>query len=245
MARRGKFNTSNDVFLDMYRNPFKYVDRAQLYDLIEKTKKDIQSVCGDKQIMLATSGGKDSICVSELFKDADVDAVRVHARYGMTPTGVKPECDYEVDAGFDWADLSVDTQYLFAKDRKTKSKMWSRGHQRALLTEAKKYDMLVMGRRTEENTVRDKLYRHKGKDVLQYFPIKDWSQEDIFGYLYLKGIELPDYYLLPDGFILSGQYSILAQMQNWEQVADYDLIQLERASKYFEEAREIYENRKD
>lgn len=245
MVRRGKFNTTNDVFVDMYRNPFKYVDRTYLYELIEKTKKDIQSVCWDKEIILATSGGKDSLCLSELFKDADVDATRVHARYGMASSWVQPECDYEVNAGFDWSDLSLEPQYLFANDRKLKHKMWAKGHQHALLTEAKKYDVLVQGRRSEENMVRDKLYRHKGHDVLQYFPIKDWRQEDIFGYLYLRGVELPDYYLLEDGFISSGQYAVLAQMQDWEQVADYDLVQLGRASKYFKGAKEIYENRKD
>ena len=88
----GKFTTSNDVFLDMYLNPFKYVSKASLYELIEETKKDIQSVCLGKKVMLATSGGKDSICISELFKDANVDATRVHARYGMTSSWVQPEC---------------------------------------------------------------------------------------------------------------------------------------------------------
>lgn len=241
---RSKFTTSNDVFLDMYRNPFKYVDRGHVYELIEETKKDIQSVGLGKRVMIATSGGKDSICVSELFKDAGVDAIRVHARYGMTSSWVQPECDYELDAGMDWSDLKREPQYLFTPHRKLKHKMWARGHQRVLLTEAKKYDLLVQGRRTEENAVRAKLYRHKGHDVLQYFPIRDWSHEDVFGYLYLKGIELPSYYMEPDGFI-NGRYALLAQMQNWEQVADYDLLQLERASKYFEEARELYENRKD
>lgn len=235
---------SHEEMLDVFNNPFDYIDYDEAMNEIERALLEVSQLKG--KILVGHSGGKDSIVVDHLLKESDLEYESLLVSYGTTSTHVEPDVTRVINCGFDW-DWYVDKpQYLFTQEPRFRNKLWARGHQKVIRQEGQNYDIVILGRRLKENTVKSK--RYKVGDTSMYFPIRDWGYGQLFAYIKTRGIELPHYYFLPHGMTRDWGWEDLAEFpldedEAWEAIKQYDPIQLERASKYFEKARIVYENR--
>ena len=172
---------------------------ADLDELIAQAHIDIDSALATcSNPVLAFSGGKDSIVmahlmalhgitigaceVSHYYERQAADVQNIAANMGLTISWEKRRDD-------DW--LRRNPQYLFAADSRIRLKWFAQRQHTTMRDYATEngHDMVVFGRRTQENTVPHMLYktRHLGS----FHPIRAWKHEHIWAYMDKVGIPKP------------------------------------------------------
>jgi 3'-phosphoadenosine 5'-phosphosulfate sulfotransferase (PAPS reductase)/FAD synthetase len=172
---------------------------THLSDLVAKAHEDIAGALRvSKKPLIAYSGGKDGLVAAHLmaqhgatngvcetsfyYATQEADVRQTAARLGLNVS-------FQENRDDDW--LRKHPEFLFADDAPTRSKSFAGRQQRTMRINAEKQgaDMVVFGRRTEENSVKTMLYPVHGR--LSFHPIRDWRETDVWAYLASVGIERP------------------------------------------------------
>lgn len=172
----------------------KKVDRA--IKLIQAASK-IAITNGCPEIEVCYSGGKDSDVILELAKMAGIKYRAIYKNTGIDPNGTIKHAK-EVGAEVmppkkKFVDLIAYHGYPSRMNR------YCCKH----LKEYKILDYAILGIRADESTKRKERYKEpeqcrvysKKEKVRQYFPILDWTKEDVLAFIKEHGIQLhPLYY---------------------------------------------------
>lgn len=178
----------------------KKVDRA--IKLIQSASK-IAAANGCPQIEVAYSGGKDSDVILELTKMSGVPYRAIYKNTTIDPSGT---IKHAIDNG-----VEVNRPKMSFLDILKKKGFPSR-RARFCCAELKEYKVLdyaILGIRADESVKRAKRYKEpeqcrvydKDNKCRQYFPILDWTKDDVLEFIQERGIKLHPLYYKEDGSI--------------------------------------------
>ena len=172
----------------------KKVDRA--IKLIQSASK-IAAENGCPQIEVCYSGGKDSDVILELTKMANVEFRAIYKNTGIDPNGTIQHCKENnveiMKPKKNFGELIIKHGFPSRKNR----------YCCQYLKEQKILDYAILGIRANESNARKKRYKepeqcreyNKKEKTRQYFPILDWTKEDVLEFIKESGIKLhPLYY---------------------------------------------------
>ena len=171
----------------------KKVDRA--IKLIQSASKiAVENGCSD--IEVAYSGGKDSDVILELTKMAGVPYRAIYKNTGIDPKGTIAHCkenNVEVlKPKAKFGDLILKHGFPSMQNR----------YCCQYLKEYKVLDYAILGIRADESTKRKARYKepeqcrvyNKKEKTRQYFPILDWTKEDVLAFINELYIQLNPLY---------------------------------------------------
>lgn len=185
------------------------VSKAEIDNAIDRALVEIGQVCKGKRCAIAWSGGKDSIALEWITRQAGIEK------------GIMALSNLEFNAFLDWLVIhqppyldimtsSFDAtmfvsrpEYLFPDNSDVLGK-WYGMHQHRIQKEyahAHKLDLMIMGRRKADSNYTGRgsnLYTNKDGTI--YNPLADWSHEYIFAVLHYYQLPLPPTYRFPRGF---------------------------------------------
>jgi 3'-phosphoadenosine 5'-phosphosulfate sulfotransferase (PAPS reductase)/FAD synthetase len=154
--------------------------------------------------MLAYSGGKDSVVVAHIIKEAGLmnyikDAVCETSFYfekqledikvfsGQLGWNVT----FKDSLGWDW--LRRYPEVIFSNDPSIRGWSFAQRHQKTVADYARTHgnDAIIFGRRTEENTVPSHLYYRKQIGSWSCHPIREWTTQNVWDYFELFDLPIP------------------------------------------------------
>ena len=153
-----------------------------------------------KRITLAFSGGKDSLAMALIaaslgFRQAACEecfvlqCMKEDTRANAARIGL--EVHYMDSLSKNW--LMEHPRMLFA-ELPIQAKLYHARQQTSLarFAKANNTQIVVFGRRRQENTIKSPAYLKDG--VWQCFPIFDWSHEDVWEFIHANGLPVPRIY---------------------------------------------------
>jgi len=163
-----------------------------------------------KNPLIAWSGGKDSMLVSEVFRKlgsfkyaavvSEALEYKMHLNF-ITSYLKKYKLNAEIiETGFNFEWLDKNPEFILPVNSKIRSKIYKLVQQNHIrkFAEKNKHDVVIFGRRTSDgNSIPKELYKTKN-GIYQYFPFRDVNDEDVFKFL--KGVELSPIYEKCEGF---------------------------------------------
>mgnify|MGYP003679039813 CR=1 FL=1 len=177
-------------------------DYAKLSKKIDEANKVIFSLLqASSHNLIAYSGGKDCIVMTDLVRKQGIkDAVcEMSFTFKMAQEDIKKsskhfDLNLSYTNGMSWDFLRRNQEYC-APVIKLQSKVYTMRQQKSVKGFAKKnkYTGIVYGRRTEENTVRKPLYQ-LANGQWQCHPLRDWTLEDVWAYIYKFNLPYPRLY---------------------------------------------------
>jgi len=182
---------------DLFGYPYERLDR-----LIVEAKCIVQELlCKSAKNIIAYSGGKDCIVISDICKDVIKDGIcdsSFHFKTSIEDIEKSVE-HFGLNVTYDnswenWDWLKLNQKYC-ACPPKLQSDIYRMRQQNTVKKFAKKnkYTGIVYGRRTEENTVRKSLYA-LSNGQWQCHPLRDWTTNDIWAYIYRHQLPYPRLY---------------------------------------------------
>ena len=152
-----------------------------------------------KNPLVAYSGGKDAlvtmhlvqqvrpstkgVCEMSFLFERQADDIRnTVAKHGW-------DVDFVEHLNWDW--IRKHPQLLFEADVKGRGKRHFQRQQTSvrLYAQRNNHDLVIFGRRTQENKVPAMVYDRKG--VTQFHPIRNWTRDQVWEYLEMVGIPQP------------------------------------------------------
>lgn len=168
---------------------------------IESAIKLLRSIPQDGPIELCYSGGKDSDVILELAKMAGVPVVPIYKQTSIDPPGTTAHAK----------EMGVEIRrpketFFQLVERKGNPSRFKR-FCCEILKEYKIYDRAIVGVRKSESVKRAKRYKEpelcrvfpKGEKCRQYFPILEWTDEDVERFIKDRGIKCAPVYYDEDG----------------------------------------------
>lgn len=156
-----------------------------------------------KRVALAFSGGKESILLLELCREnlLDVTLVNVQTRSFSWPEHLRYLSSFRpltITTKHDWQWLSEHREMLFPKTSPQRNRWFSQVQRYGIDHYARKnnIDVVLWGRRHEENTVKATEYTHNG--YLVSHPICNMQRSDVFAEIKKRKLELSPLYQYPD-----------------------------------------------
>jgi len=183
--------------------------REELEKKVQRAIKLIQSASkiaaenGCPEIEVCYSGGKDSDVILELAKMSDVPYRAIYKNTGIDPSGTIAHCrDNNVEV------MNPKAKFVRLMEKKGYPSRRNR-YCCQYLKEYKILDYAILGIRSDESVARKKRYKEpeqcrvysKKKKVRQYFPILDWTKDDVLEFIEERGIRLHPLYYDLDGNI--------------------------------------------
>lgn len=166
------------------------VDTNRLTQLENEAMALFESVVSKygKNWLIAFSGGKDSVVIAHLARKFEISKGVCEESFcfpkdclEFREMAKKMRLDVEYYNSLSDSWLSANSKYIFpiAKDSGV---FYSKRQQATIKRKAKGYTGVITGRRTEENTVRSKLYQTKN-GLWNFHPIAHWTTYDIWSYI--------------------------------------------------------------
>jgi 3'-phosphoadenosine 5'-phosphosulfate sulfotransferase (PAPS reductase)/FAD synthetase len=230
---------------------------ARLDHLIDKAADEVRRVTAGKKVAFAWSGGKDSIALEYVMRQAGVlDCVMgmcnlEYPAFLEWVTANMPIGLTVINTGQDLEWLAAHPGMLFPQEAATAAK-WFKAIQHT--AQARYYakhrlDMIVLGRRKADGNYLgangQNVYTSKG--VTRYSPLGDWTHIDVLALVELKaGANWPPIYSWPRGFQV-GTHAWAARqwcgsIQNgWREVNHIDPAIVRTAADYIPSARKFLE----
>lgn len=175
---------------------------ARAVKLIRSAAK-IAAENGCPEIAVAYSGGKDSAVILELTKMSGVPYRAIHFVTTVDPAGTIKNA---MDNG-----CEINRPKMSFLDIIKKKGFPSRLNRFCcqILKERYVADYILLGIRADESTKRRQRYKepeqcrvyNKKESCRQYFPILDWTKEDVLAFVEERGVELHPLYYKEDGTI--------------------------------------------
>ena len=148
--------------------------------------------------ILAFSGGKDSVALSKFMIERGyhlphVAVISSELDYKVHIQFIKDYCSSKnielilidrVKYGIDF--LMKNNQYIFPSNSKIKGMWFKLFQQNGLIEYSEKNDVdtVVFGRRTADgNSIKSKYYFLKKNGIAQYFPLRDWSNQETLDFI--------------------------------------------------------------
>lgn len=184
------------------------VSRQELDSAVATAITAIQSATAGKRSAYAWSGGKDSLVLSDICRQAGVtDCMFAHTdlEYPVFLAWClehKPEDCEVVNTGQDIDWLAKHQNMIFPNG--AAQARWYQIVQRAAFTEyffRHKLDVILVGhRKADGNVVGNGGVIRKNSGEMRFAPLADWPHELILAYIHYHGIELPPIYGWKDGY---------------------------------------------
>lgn len=219
-------------------------DRLRIERLTATALTDLEAMLGQSERPVGSwSGGKDAMVVCHLTERLQ-RGVPIYCDTGFMYDRATAEAKATAHArGWNvtfgqaqtWGWLNANRDIVFAESSARRARFFTQNHQRGIRLHADRHDadLVLFGRRTQENTVPSKHYEKQGQ--WQGHPIRDWTTEDVWHYLRLHGFDVPWLYTTHHGRFIghnpftSVRPSVIGHEDCWGYVREYDpTITLER-----------------
>lgn len=171
------------------------LDIENLMRLESKAKDDFAQLVSKfgNDFILGFSGGKDSIVVSHFAKQFGITKGCCEYSFcfprdkeQMVSISKQLGLDIEFFDSLSDAWLERNPKYIFPNTMDS-GKFYSKRQQRTIKKYAKGHVGLITGRRHEENSIRDVLYK-TADGLYNFHPLANWKSKDIWQYIKWKGL---------------------------------------------------------
>lgn len=250
-----KHRVTNEQFKECAENAHRYISKEHIDYKADIAKQYIADFCRSKNVAYAWSGGKDSIVLESLCKDAGIDHglfVRCNLEYTSFLQWVdenKPN-DVEVyNSGHDLNWLVENPQFLFPKGKllfqwyylyrnKSQNKWYKKN----------RLDVMCFGRRKiDGNNIGKDGIRIKRDGQVNFSPIYDWSHEEVFAYITYHKLSVPPIYEWEEGYNQGTHpWNELTEKNvndNWRRIYAIEPEIVINASQYFDSAKKYLDSR--
>jgi 3'-phosphoadenosine 5'-phosphosulfate sulfotransferase (PAPS reductase)/FAD synthetase len=163
----------------------------RLTKLIDIARHDIEAaLVGKVNPLVAYSGGKDGNVVMHLVNTmtkvkgvCEMSFYYEKQKQDIEDSAARLNYELEVKESLDWNWLSRHSRFVFAEDVKLRADRCRLRQQTSVKKQGllNKSDIVIFGRRTQENSVKSKLYEANG--LLNFHPIREWRHEDVWEYI--------------------------------------------------------------
>ena len=248
---RRKQSAKNDEWIAVSRSIEDSVSRSDIEKLAKDTVKEIKTFSKGKKVAYAWSGGKDSIVLAELCRQARVTLsmcgicdleypafekwIRDHAPEGCVIINTKQDIKW----------LANHQGMLFPQNSQKAARWFSIVQHRAQqkFFEDNELDAIILGRRKADGNYvgANSVYTNR-MGVTRYSPMADWKHEDVLAYIHYFKLELPPIYDWKNGY-LCGTHPWPARQwtgsieNGWREIYDIDAGIVIKASEYIESAK--------
>ena len=249
-----KQRIKNSDWIEAFEKIEQAVGRQELDQLVDKTVKEIKKRTKGKKAAYAWSGGKDSLVLGEICRQADITPcvlVVCDLEYETFMEWVKwhkPPGLTMVNTGQDMEWLASHPHMLFPQDSKHAAQWFRIVQHRG---QAKYYkdnglDMLLLGRRKADGNYvgkGDNIYTDR-QGITRYSPLSEWSHEQVLAYIHYNNLELPPFYGWKNGY-LCGTHPWPARqwtgnVENaWAEVCSIEKPIVLEAAQYIQSARDF------
>lgn len=252
-----KQRIKNDDWLKAIETIEDTVSREQIEERIRKTVEEIQKKTEGKKAAYAWSGGKDSVVLAEVCRQAGITScvlvvcnLEYQAFTEWVDTHKPPELEI-INTGQDLKWLADHQHMLFPQDSKYAAQWFHIVQHRG---QAKYYkdndlDVMLLGRRRADGNYvgkGDNIYTN-GQGVTRYSPLSDWSHEELLACIHYYGLELPPIYGWKNGY-LCGTHAWPARQwtgseeNGWKEVYEIDSSIVTEAAAYLPGAKAFLES---
>lgn len=226
------------------------VSQEELEETVQRTMEDILEKTRGKKAAYCWSGGKDSIVLSDICRQAGVtDCMFAHTELeypeflGWCLSNLPENCEVICTGqSLDW--LSQHPEMIFPKGKELNA--WYSGVQRRAFTEyffSHGLDMILVGhRKADGNVCGPGNVIRKNSGEVRYSPLADWPHEMTLAYIHYHQLKLPPIYGWRNGF-RCGTHPWPSRMymetveQGWREVYEIDPGIVEGAAEKIESAR--------
>lgn len=230
------------------------VPKSELDERVGQTVKDIMATTNGKKAAVAWSGGKDSLVLADVCRQAGIeDSVLVvsNLEYSAFTEWVdrnKPPKLEIINTGQDIEWLVKHPQMLFPQDSNTAAQWFHIVQHRgqAKYYKAHELDMILLGRRRADGNYVGKgsnIYTD-GKGVTRFSPLADWSHEEVLAYIHYYNLVMPPIYDWKNGY-LCGTHPWAARQwtgsieNGWKEVYEIEPDIVKEAAKKIPSAKEF------
>ena len=204
-----KQTSDNTTWLHALEHIEEYVTRQEVEAYANWAVERIREAVEGRNAAYAWSGGKDSVVLGDLCRQAglergffaysDLDYPEF-VRWCMEH---KPQSVEPMHTGYDLAWVAQHLDMIFATGER--GQRWHLINQRGPFSEmyfAHRLDVLIVGHRVIDGNVcgKDGLIEKKTGEK-RYAPIFDWPHELLLGYIHYNELPLPPIYGWKDGFV--------------------------------------------
>lgn len=210
MSLGRKKNIDNALWLDAIAHIEEAVSRDEIDELEYRTVDDIKITVDSKNAAYGWSGGKDSLVLHELCRQAGItESVFVHTNLEYPAFLAwclehEPEGCEVINVGLDLEWLSKHPNMLFPQDNRTVYRWFQLVQQTGIRKYFKEHglDMIVVGHRNADGNYtgdREHISRNNA-GIVRYSPIASWSHEQLLAYIHYHNIAMPPIYEWEDGY---------------------------------------------
>ena len=244
-----------------------YISKAEVEDCYKQTLDFIKRTIKGRKAGFGWSGGKESIVLADLMRDAGVSTCcfvfnsnlyyRSYAEWALQhmPEGLQV---FDRADDFNFAVMSRKGIDAFSENAADYNRFMDMNHRSAYPVFCKRngLDMFIMGRRKTDNNVcgkaPDYILRAKGRPYDSFSPMAEWSVEEVLGYIhYFRGgyEALPPQYQYFRGWHLGSDSPIFLRLgdmtrtEMWAEVYKNEPALVERAAKHLQSARDFLATR--
>lgn len=204
-----KKKVTNEQWEALFRNIGNIVSKAEIDNAIDICVEELKAASKGKRVGFAWSGGKDSIALYFLCKEAGI----INGVWGKTQLEYpafeqwcyanKPDGVRVYDMGLNLVWLSKHQGLLFPANGPTDDKWmpityWKAQQQ---FYDNERLDMLVLGRRLKDGNFCGKNKFHVSKSKVSYNPMAFWSHEYVLALIHYYHLPLPPIYQWPEGWV--------------------------------------------
>lgn len=249
-----KQSIKNEDWLAVVDRIEELVSRAELDKMVEDTINEIRMQTVGKKAAYAWSGGKDSLVLGEICRQADVTKCMIGICNLEYPDFLawilehKPENLEIINTRQDISWLEKHTEMLFPADSRAASRWFSivQHQAQAKYYKAHDLDMILLGRRRADGNYcgkRGNIYTDS-KGITRYSPLAGWKHEAVLAYIHYYNVPLPPIYRWPNGY-LCGTHPWPARQwtgpeeKGWEEVYQIDPGIVKEAAKKFPGAKKF------
>ncbi|MCD8364354.1 MAG: phosphoadenosine phosphosulfate reductase family protein [Clostridiales bacterium] len=233
------------------------VTKEELDEKICQTVADIRKKTEGKKAAYAWSGGKDSIVLAEVCRQAGITPcvlvisdLEYQAFTEWVDTHKPPELEI-INTGQDLKWLAAHQHMLFPQDSKYAAQWFHIVQHRgqAKYYKDKGLDMLLLGRRRADGNYvgkGDNIYTNS-QGVTRYSPLSDWSHEELLACIHYYNLDLPPIYGWKNGY-LCGTHAWPARQwtgseeNGWKEVYEIDSSIVTEAAEYLPGAKSFLES---